>query len=262
MSIEAMTWALSADVGDPTRKLALVGWANHAHKDGRNAWASQATVAEYVGCSSKTIGRHVKVLLAEGWIREGDQGQVAHLRADRRPVVYDLAMTEHQRRAWSAEWAAEYDDDQGTDDAEDPAARVDDLSPRDDETGGQNVAPSEDDGWTHGGTSGGTPVSDKPYEPGNQEPPNPPHGGGRSAIDEPGPVAGCRRHRTPADNCRGCGTTNRQIAERREKEAAEQRRLDQAARFEAEGGAVRPSSQATPMPADLRDQVRGGRKSA
>lgn len=106
MSIEAMTWALSADVGDSTRKLVLIGYANHAHKDGRNTWATKGLIADYVNCDPKTITRQVKKLISEGWMREGDQSQVAHLRADRRPVVYDLAMTEATRLSWKAEHEA------------------------------------------------------------------------------------------------------------------------------------------------------------
>lgn len=100
MSIEALTHVLSLNVGDSTRKLVLIGYANHAHRDGRNAWASVETIAKYANCSTRTVQRHVAQLVADGFMREGDQTLVAHLRGDRRPIVYDVAMSEEQRLAW------------------------------------------------------------------------------------------------------------------------------------------------------------------
>lgn len=240
MSIEAMTWALSADVGDPTRKLILIGQANHAHKDGRNSWASHATIAEYVGCSSKTVQRHVKVLLAEGWIREGDQAQVAHVRADRRPVVYDLAMTEATRRSWAAAHADETL-------TEDLAGRGDNLSTRPEGTTGQAVTPSTGhgvtDGWTPGAPRVDTAVSTEPSRT-PELPPNPPQSGGRS----------CTRHTDePGVNCRACGTTARQLETARDRLLAEQRR--QADRAALEADRARRAT-AVPLPTDLKAQAR------
>lgn len=100
MSIEAMTHVLNSKIGDSTRKLCLLAWANHSHRDGSAAWCSIPTVAEYAECSTRTVQRHLPVLLDEGWLREGDQRLVAHLPADRRPIVYDVAMSEEQRLAW------------------------------------------------------------------------------------------------------------------------------------------------------------------
>lgn len=204
-----MTWALSADVGDATRKLVLIGYANHAHKDGRNSWASKATIADYVNCHPKTVTRHVQALIEDGWLREGDQQQVAHLRADRRPVVYDLAMTDAQRDTW----------------------RGDNLSPRDDDTTGQPVPPSEVHGGTHGGTPvserGDTAVSHKPY--GTSELPPTPRRAGEPGRRGPSPVRCSRHGDTPGDNCRRCGTTARQVAAQERAAAREAARLADAA---------------------------------
>lgn len=95
-----MVAALNATVGHSTRKLVLVAFANHAHKDGTAAWCSADTVAEYVECDDRTVRRHVAVLLEQGWLREGDQRLVQHLPANKRPVVYDVAMNEQQRQEW------------------------------------------------------------------------------------------------------------------------------------------------------------------
>ena len=88
-----MVWALTkAPVADPVARLVLVGLANHAGPDGRGARPAQATLARYVGVSDRTIRTKLRLLEHLGLVVEGDQAAVAHLRPDRRPVVFDLAM--------------------------------------------------------------------------------------------------------------------------------------------------------------------------
>ena len=103
MSVEAMVWALNSVVGDATRKLVLVAYANHAHRDGANAWASAATIAEYAECSERTVQRHTSTLITDGFLREGDQ-EVIPVKIPKRyrPIVYDLAMSEDVRAEWLA----------------------------------------------------------------------------------------------------------------------------------------------------------------
>lgn len=104
MSIEALTYVLGLDVGDSTRKLVLVGLANHAHRDGTTSWATAETVATYANCSARTVQRHIGRLLVDGYIREGDQSALPDsIRRDRRPIVYDVALTETDRAAWAAQ---------------------------------------------------------------------------------------------------------------------------------------------------------------
>lgn len=245
MSIEAMTWALSADVGDATGKLVLIGQANHAHKDGRNAWVGKDQLGEYANCDPRTVQRHLKKLRAAGWIRPGDQAAVAHIRADRRPVVYDVAMSEAVRLEWKAAYEAEQE-------------RGDDLSPRRTSTAGQGVSPSD----VHGETDGETPRAsrgDKAVSPEpslTQElPPNPRRAGERS----------CSRHKTtPGDCCRACGTTPRQLEAKRARDLAEVRRAADAAA--ALNDRLRRTTEAVPLPADLkaqaRNEIRANRRSA
>jgi hypothetical protein len=40
-------------------------------------------------------------LVTDGFMREGDQQLVAHYPANKRPIVYDLSMSEQQRREWA-----------------------------------------------------------------------------------------------------------------------------------------------------------------
>lgn len=95
MSLEATVWALKhAPVpgGDPLALLVLIGLANHAAADGTGARPSVATLAEYARCSARSVHTKLRMLETAGLIVRGDQQAVAHLRADRRPTVWDLAV--------------------------------------------------------------------------------------------------------------------------------------------------------------------------
>lgn len=86
-----MVWALrDAPAPDPGAQVVLIGLANHAHSDGTAAFPRISVLAEYCQCSERTVHRKLNDLLEAGVIMRGDQRYVAHLRSDRRPVVYDL----------------------------------------------------------------------------------------------------------------------------------------------------------------------------
>lgn len=91
MSLQATVWALKhAPVRDPLAHLVLIGLADHAGDDGRNARPSRTTLARYARCSTRSVQNKLQDLEADGLIVRGDQRQTEHLRGDRRPVVYDL----------------------------------------------------------------------------------------------------------------------------------------------------------------------------
>jgi len=93
LSIEALTWALNDAPDVPPSCLAvLIGLANHAHANGRAAFPSQERLAFYARKSVRSVQNDLKTLEALGLIRRGDQRHTAFLPADRRPVVWDLAM--------------------------------------------------------------------------------------------------------------------------------------------------------------------------
>jgi DNA-binding Lrp family transcriptional regulator len=97
MSLRAMTWALhSAPVDDATQLLVLYALADRASDDGTAAWPGQTRIAEMARCSPRTVRRHLLELEEQGLIRRGDQRLVEHLRADQRPVVWDLDLTAGQ----------------------------------------------------------------------------------------------------------------------------------------------------------------------
>ncbi|WP_144120937.1 helix-turn-helix domain-containing protein [Catellatospora sichuanensis] len=97
MSIEAITWVLNDAPDLPSNLVAtLLALANHADADGRGTAPSQKRLARYTRKKPRTIRDDLAALESRGLIRRGDQRRVASLPADRRPIVYDLAM---ERRA-------------------------------------------------------------------------------------------------------------------------------------------------------------------
>lgn len=96
MSIEAINWVLNDAPDVPPQVVStLIGIANHATPDGRNAYPSQSTLAAYSRKSERQVRRDIAELLKRGLVRRGDQRLVEHLPQDRRPVVYDLVMECH-----------------------------------------------------------------------------------------------------------------------------------------------------------------------
>lgn len=88
-----MVWALEQAPDVPAQALGvLMGLANHADERGRGAYAGQELLAEYARKSDRQARTDLARLEEAGLIRRGDQSLVSHLRADKRPVVWDLAM--------------------------------------------------------------------------------------------------------------------------------------------------------------------------
>jgi hypothetical protein len=99
MSVQAINWVLNDAPDLPSNLVAtLVALANHADATGRGAAPSQNRLARYTRKKPRTIRDDLAALESRGLIRRGDQRHVASLPADRRPVVYDLAMERHAHR--------------------------------------------------------------------------------------------------------------------------------------------------------------------
>ena len=102
MSVEATSWALNLapvprDRGgkrNPACKAVLVGLANHAAPDGKEAFPAVRTLVRYTDLSERTVRSALDRLEAEGIIRPCDPAIVAAKikRADQRPQGWDLAM--------------------------------------------------------------------------------------------------------------------------------------------------------------------------
>lgn len=95
MSIKALEWALDARQTGPLAaevRLVLVALADHADPAGRGAYCSAPTIAARLGCTVRSVRRSITALEDAGVIGLGDQQLVAHIRKDRRPVVWDLAL--------------------------------------------------------------------------------------------------------------------------------------------------------------------------
>ncbi len=102
MSVEAISWALNLapvprDRGgkpNPACKAVLIGLANHAGPDGKEAFPAVRTLIRYTCLSERTVQTALDRLEADGIIRPCDPAVVAAKikRADRRPQGWDLAM--------------------------------------------------------------------------------------------------------------------------------------------------------------------------
>lgn len=92
MSLQAFIWVskLPLDVVPPTAFRVLLLLADHAHSDGRNVWRKKSEIALDLGCSLRTVERAFRDLRIRGLIKHGDQRLTEHLRADRKPIVFDL----------------------------------------------------------------------------------------------------------------------------------------------------------------------------
>jgi hypothetical protein len=93
VSIQAITWALEDAPDVPPHLVSvLLGLANHADRNGRGSYPSQETLADYARKSPRQAKRDLDDLQERGLIRPGDQRFVLHVRPDRRPIVWDLAL--------------------------------------------------------------------------------------------------------------------------------------------------------------------------
>lgn len=108
----ASAWAEKAPVGTVYERAILTYLAHRARKDGTNCYPSTQTLANFALCDKRTAQRHLDAMIERGLVAEGDQEVVQHLRADRRPTVYDILVP----HSW-------YSDDQLEDVNEDRAER-------------------------------------------------------------------------------------------------------------------------------------------
>lgn len=92
MSLDPILWALKdAPVADSLERLVLVTLAERAARaDGSASFPSRDTIADTVLADPKTVQRILQRLVKRGLIAKGDQSAARYIRADRRPVVYDL----------------------------------------------------------------------------------------------------------------------------------------------------------------------------
>lgn len=89
---DPMTWsAKDAPTADPYEHSVLTVLTEAGdHEDGANCGISYATLAARAKMSNREAFACVQALRERGLIGWGDQSAVAHIRGDRRPVVYDV----------------------------------------------------------------------------------------------------------------------------------------------------------------------------
>lgn len=98
MSLAAYMWACSLPI-DACKHAAyrvLLLMADDADALGRGAWWVDSKGAEKLGTSLSTTRRGRRELIESGLITKSpDQRPVQHIRADRRPTIYDLNTPAH-----------------------------------------------------------------------------------------------------------------------------------------------------------------------
>jgi hypothetical protein len=91
MSSVALMWAATvAPVADVQEYAILVRMADEADEAGCGVLLGTATIAADILVNAKTVQRRLDAMLERGLLGLGDQRKAAYIRADRRPVVYDL----------------------------------------------------------------------------------------------------------------------------------------------------------------------------
>lgn len=97
MSSTACAWAADARASGriPSgHRWVLYVLADHAHADGTSSYPSASTIASKLGVTVRSVQKSLRWLEDGGHIARGDQSLVHHIRSDRRPVVWDLQLTE------------------------------------------------------------------------------------------------------------------------------------------------------------------------
>ncbi|MFF0338094.1 hypothetical protein ACFYUM_36570 [Streptomyces fimicarius] len=95
MSYQAQSWVDKVGMHqckNGGELLVLIRVANHTSgSEMRGCYASAETIAGECLMGESTVLKHLRRLKAVGVLLPGDPGLVSHIRADRRPPVYDLA---------------------------------------------------------------------------------------------------------------------------------------------------------------------------
>lgn len=89
MSLRATNWAAAQPL-PPGLRWCLFWLGEHADPAGRGAWPAKRRLATLCQTDENTIKKQLRQLEVGGYIVRGDQRSVAHIPANRRPIVYDL----------------------------------------------------------------------------------------------------------------------------------------------------------------------------
>lgn len=86
-----MVWALDCQDVAGADKLVLIGIANHADTQGRNAWPSVDTLSRYASVTRRSVQRSISNLTERGLLLVyPNEGGTRRTAADKRPNLYEL----------------------------------------------------------------------------------------------------------------------------------------------------------------------------
>ena len=95
LSKAAVLWVMDEAPDVPPHLLStLIAVARFADENGRGAYISASTVAQLTRKTESQAKRDLGALEKKKLLKRGNQRLVAHIRADRRPVVYNIPMPE------------------------------------------------------------------------------------------------------------------------------------------------------------------------
>lgn len=220
MSVESVAHVLHNSKATGTAKVIIIGIANHDGDGG--SWPNVETLAKYANVSKRNASAAIRRLEEMGEIVvHRNAGGTYHTPADRRPNLYEITVETR------------------------PGSGVSESTPRDVDGVSESTERGVD--IDRHGVSLASPEPSFNH-PLRNYPPNPPPSAGGSI---------CSKHPEPAANCRGCGTTNRQLEDKARKAAAEIARARQAAEIEADRQRKAAALSSTaPVVAQLVDQTR------
>lgn len=254
MSVESVAVVLHHSAASGTAKNVLIGIANHDGDGG--SWPSIASLAKYARVTERNVQVAIRKLVKLGEIEVhlqagGNRQTDPRYRANRYDILLhcpaDCDRTKNHRSIHDGCLAAEFRGLEIMPDCQDEGCRIHHPSGV---SAASPLTESRGDAECSQGVSLATP------EPSfNQRTPQPPASGGRPAsllCTKPGQL--------PHANCRGCGTTTRQLKAAAAARAAEQRIAAQRALVAAERAAATERRGRPPTEAELaaRQMARAG----
>ncbi|MBT1170692.1 helix-turn-helix domain-containing protein [Bifidobacterium sp. SO4] len=117
MSVEAYSYVMTITCLIPNHiaQAVLSHLANHADRRGRHAFPSVTTLAAAIRCSERSVQRHLRWLESRGFIRRSSNlSRVRKLPACKRPIVYELSMSDAMRAIFIEEYRARLAVDDGS----------------------------------------------------------------------------------------------------------------------------------------------------
>lgn len=185
LSKPGVLWALYDAPDVPAHLLATLIVVAHTDQDGQGSYLSANSIAELTRKTESQAKRNLKELEKLKLIRRGNQRLVAHIRPDRRPVVYNLAMPRGSTDATSS---------RGSTDATSRAKGVAPTPERGSTEGQNGVAPALPEEFPKNSGKGEPPARVAGAGDGTPQDQTPPLAADREPVDVAAEIARTKAH--------------------------------------------------------------------